>query len=32
MERVFTMGVGIVLVVSSDTAASVQRQLDDLGF
>lgn len=32
MERVFTMGVGIVLVVSSDAAAGVQRQLDDLGF
>ena len=31
MERVFNMGVGMVLVVSSDAAASVQRQLDDLG-
>jgi len=32
MERVSTMCGGIVLVVSSDAAASVQRQLDDLGF
>jgi len=31
MERVFNMGVGMVLVVSSDAAAGVQQQLDDLG-
>lgn len=32
MERVFNMGVGMVLVVSSDAAESVQRQLADVGF
>ena len=32
MERVFNMGVGMVLVVSSDAAESVQRQLADIGF
>lgn len=32
MERVFNMGIGMVLVVSSDAAESVQRRLADLGF
>ena len=32
MERVFNMGVGMVLVVSSHFADSIQRQLVDLGY
>jgi phosphoribosylaminoimidazole (AIR) synthetase len=31
MERVFNMGVGMVLVVSPHFADSIQRQLADLG-
>jgi phosphoribosylformylglycinamidine cyclo-ligase len=31
MERVFNMGVGMVLVVSPHAADSTQRQLADLG-
>ena len=31
MDRVFNMGVGMVLVVAEDVAASVQRRLADLG-
>ena len=32
MERVFNMGVGLVLVVSPHFADSIQSQLEDLGF
>jgi len=31
MERVFNMGIGMVLVVSSHFADSIQKQLADLG-
>ena len=32
MERVFNMGVGMVVVVAAEIAADVQRELADLGY
>jgi phosphoribosylformylglycinamidine cyclo-ligase len=32
MDRVFNMGVGMVLVVAATAAAEIRRELADLGF